>query len=61
MQCILGAQSKDCSEVLLLMLLQLVAVVGALSEQSLQHVQQDSKGPVAASVFFRGLVWLLCN
>ena len=49
-----GALSEDCGEVFLLPLLPLVAVVGALSQQSPQRLQQSGKGPLAGSVFFRG-------
>ena len=39
--------SEDCCEVWLLTLLQLVAVVGAFSQQSVQGLQQGRKGPLA--------------
>ena len=51
--------AENCCEVFLLMLLHLVAVVGALSQQSLQRLQQGGRGSQARSVFFRGLTWLL--
>ena len=41
----------------LLTLLQLLAVAGALSQQSFQGLQQGGTGPLAGSVFFKGLTW----
>ena len=42
-----------------LLTLQLVAVVGAISQQSLQGLQQGGNGPPSGSVSFKGLTWPL--